>query len=258
MDWEIDNRVANGIALVGSATAIVMWLAPVRDVWSAEYSIYKTKSSESVATSFGFVAGTFNCVLWNMFASTRLDVMLLPFVVNAIGFCLNFSFVICYYWYGTPGDRSEVRNQMLLMLFTTALASIFWVVEQDNEIVGYFAAFVNILMLFGPLAAARDIIRSRSAKGLSLFPLIMTLLSSMVWFGYGLYIKVIPSMIPNALGIVFGISQIILYTWARNQERKLLIEEIIDDEFQPVSGRRPSFSQRQRVASLGSLIAEGP
>lgn len=258
MSWEIDLRVANAIALVGSATAIIMWLAPVRDVWTAEYSIYKSKSAENVATSFGFVAGTFNCILWNMFASTRLDTMLVPFIVNSVGFCLNFSFVSCYYWYGELSERSEVRNQMLLMLFVTALSIIFWVVEKNNDIVGYFAAFVNILMLFGPLAAAGDVIRSRSSKGISLLPMIMTLVSSIVWFSYGLYIKEIPAMIPNALGVVFGILQLILYAWARNQERKLLDDDILDEEFEPVSGRRPSLSQRQRVASLGSLIAEGP
>ena len=136
MSWEIDLRVANAIALVGSATAIIMWLAPVRDVWTAEYSIYKSKSAENVATSFGFVAGTFNCILWNMFASTRLDTMLVPFIVNSVGFLLNFSFVSCYYWYGELSERSEVRNQLLAMLFVTALAIIFWVVEKNNDIVG--------------------------------------------------------------------------------------------------------------------------
>jgi len=65
MSWEINNYIANGIALLGSFTSVVMWLAPVRDVWTASYSIYHTGSTDNVATSFGFVAGVFNCVLWN-------------------------------------------------------------------------------------------------------------------------------------------------------------------------------------------------
>jgi len=256
MSWEVDNRVANGIALLGSFTAIVMWMAPIRDVWTADYSIFKSRTTENVATAFGFVAGVFNCVLWNMFACTRLDTMLVPFIVNCIGLALNASFVFCYLAYGDSKDRRETRNQLLLMVLVTAIAIIAWVVEKDNEIVGYIAAFVNVLMLFGPLAAAGEVIRARSSKGLSLLPLLMTLISSCVWFSYGLYIKVIPSMIPNALGMIFGVLQLTLFFWARKQERKAIEADILGDEFEPVSGN-PSTIQRQRVSSLGSLIG-GP
>jgi hypothetical protein len=65
MSWEINNHIANGIALGASLLTIIMWLAPVRDVWSAPYSIFRLKNTDSVATGFGFVAGTFNCILWN-------------------------------------------------------------------------------------------------------------------------------------------------------------------------------------------------
>jgi len=260
MSWEIDLRVANGIALVASATSLVMWLAPVRDVWTAPHSIYKSKSTENVATSFGFVAGTFNCVLWNMFASTQLDTMMIPFILNTAGFVLNISFVVCYYVYGETKQRREVRNQTGVMLFTTALATGAWIVEGDNISVGYFAAFVNVLMLFGPLAAANQVIRQRSSKGMSLLPMLMTLLSSSVWCLYGVYIKIIPSVIPNALGIMFGIMQLGLYAWAKGQDRKLLEQDILDDEFQPVSSRPRTGSMRQRASSLGihNVVAEGP
>jgi solute carrier family 50 protein (sugar transporter) len=258
MSWEIDPRIANGIALLGSFTAIVMWLAPVRDIWTAEYSVYRTKSTENVATGFGFVAGCFNCILWNMFASTRLETMLVPLVVNSVGLLLNSSFSLCYYCYGDRKARRETCRQLLLMLFVTALSIIFWVVENDNHIVGYFAAFVNVLMLFGPLAAAGDVIRNRSSKGMSLLPMIMTLLSSIVWLAYGVYIKEIPSMIPNALGVFFGIAQIILFFWARSVERKEQDEEAINEAFDPVTAGMSSSVQRPRLASLGSLIAEGP
>jgi hypothetical protein len=136
MSWVIDNRIANGIALGGSAMAIIMWLAPVRDIWTAEYSVFRTRSTENVATGFGFVAGCFNCILWNMFASTRLDLMLVPFIVNSAGFLLNLSFSLCYYCYGDSKARRETCNQLMLMLFVTALAIIFWVVQQSNDVVG--------------------------------------------------------------------------------------------------------------------------
>ena len=136
MSWEIDLRVANGIAIFASAASIIMWMAPIRDVWTAPYSIYRTKSTESVATGFGFVAGVFNCVLWNMFASTRLDKMTVPFIVNSVGFFLNLSFVICFLVYGEAKARKQTRNQLISMILLTIVAAIVWIVEGDNEIVG--------------------------------------------------------------------------------------------------------------------------
>jgi hypothetical protein len=116
-------------------------------------------------------------------------------------------------------------------------------------------------VLFGPLIAAGDVIRNRSSKGMSLCPMIMTLLSSMTWLSYGIYIKEISAMIPNALGVVFGILQLILFAWARRVERKTVgldDDIIIDDAFDPISAGMSSTVQRPRIASLGSLIAEGP
>jgi len=220
MSWEINNLIANEIALVASFLTIVMWLAPVRDVWTASYSIYSTGTTDNVATGFGFVAGTFNCILWNLYAYNRLNTMLVPFVVNCVGFFLNISFVLCYFIYGSPKARRETRNQLIAMLIITGICVGIWIAQNSNNIVGYFAAFVNILMLFGPLAAAADVIRARSSRGLSLLPLVMTLVASLTWLAYGVYIKEIPAMIPNGLGVVFGIAQIILFAWARRVEKK--------------------------------------
>jgi len=257
-DWTIDLRVANSIASAASVLAVIMWMAPIRDVWTAPYSIFKTRSTENVISAFGFVAGTFNCILWNMFASTRLDKMMIPFIINCIGFALNVSFVLCYFCYGDGKARREVRNQMILMLFVTALSIVFWVVENDNNIVGYFAAFVNVLMLFGPLAAANEVIRNRSSKGMSLLPMVMTLASAATWLAYNVYIKELPGVIPNALGVLFGIMQLFLYAWARAQERKMEDHDILDDEFQHVVDSGPTLVDRRRAPSLGTLIAEGP
>jgi len=262
MSWEIDTHIADYIALAGSVTVIVMWLAPVRDVWTAPYSVFKTGTTDNVATGFGFVAGTFNCILWDLYAYNRLNTMLVPFVVNCVGFLLNISFVLCYFTYGSRKARRETRNQLLFMLFITALAVGIWIMEGNNNAVGYFAAFVNTLMFFGPLAAAGDVIRSRNSRGLSLLPLVMTLVASMVWFAYGVYIREIPAMLPNGLGILFGIIQILLFVWVKGQEKKIGAQAL-NSEFEPISVNQPIIGSRdvpsgsmhrERVRSISAIL----
>jgi solute carrier family 50 protein (sugar transporter) len=249
MAWEIDPHVATYIALAASVLTIIMWLAPVRDVWTAPYSIYRAGNTENVATGFGFVCGTFNCILWNLYAFNRLDIMFVPFVVNTVGFFLNISFVLCYFWFGDSKARRSTRNYLLAMLLITAIAAVAWAVNGTNEPVGYFASLVNIMMLFGPLAAARDVIRSRSSRGLSLLPLVMTLVASLTWCSYGIYIQNVPSTVPNALGIMFGILQLILFAWARKQEKQAVglgdDDALPNDGFEPVvTPTRPSWDSR--------------
>jgi len=261
MSWEVDNVVANSIALAASFLTIVMWLAPVRDVWTASYSIYRTGTTDNVATGFGFVAGTFNCILWNLFSFNRLNTMLVAFILNCAGFLLNISFVLCFYFYGNTKARRATMNQVIAMLIVTGVAVGIWIGEESNNVVGYFAAFVNVLMLFGPLAAAGEVIRARSARGLSLLPLVMTLVASITWFSYGVYIKEIPAMIPNGLGIIFGMAQILLFAWAKGQENKIAKDGLSADDFEPISPSRPIFNTsrdgnpvRERVTSISAVI----
>ena len=118
-------------------------------------------------------------------------------------------------------------------------------------------------MLFGPLAAAGDVIRSRSSRGLSLLPLIMTLVSSCVWFTYGVYIQEIPAILPNGLGIFFGIAQIVLFAWARRQEKQVA-DLGLNDDFEPISVSQPiiretpSGSVRERVVSISAILEGNP
>jgi len=246
------------IALSGSCAVILLWLAPVRDVWVAKNSIWATKSTERIATAFGYVAGLFNCILWNMYAVTRLNDMTVPFLVNLAGFFLNLSFVVCYWMFAVGKPRRDTKIQFSVLSAVTVFASFIWITTGSNESIGYIAAIVNVLMLFGPLAAANQVIKSRSTKGMPFPPLLLTLISSLIWFGYGLYIYNVPVMIPNGLGVIFGIVQISLFLWARRQEKKqpIVPEVHTDDGFVPIASHDDTLLQREDSAGLGIIHEE--
>lgn len=83
-----------------------------------------------------------------MYAVTRFDTMTVPLVVNTVGFLLNASFVICYWIYAELEPRSEIRKQFFINLLILVTAGISWIVYGNNDLVGYFASFVNILSTF--------------------------------------------------------------------------------------------------------------
>lgn len=227
--WEVDPTYANILAGAGSIIVILMWMSPFREIWTSETSIYKTKSAEKVNTAFGFVAGAVQCTLWIMYMCDKLDTMAIPFLVNIFGATLNTSFVACY-WYFSKGDQRKVlQAQIFALVPTIPFAIAVWVYEGENALVGYFAMTVNVLMLFGPLAAAGQVIKKRSNEGMILAQLVLIFLSSVVWFSYGLYIFDIPIMVPNGLGILFGILQITLYFWAARASRQIARSSVSDE-----------------------------
>ena len=107
-------------------------------------------------------------------------------------------------------------------------------------------------MLFGPLAAAGQVIRSRSTRGMPFPPLVLTLVASLLWFIYGLYIFEVPIMIPNGLGIFFGITQISLYFWARRQE-KSVAPAFEEAAFVPIASTDQGLLRDSSTASEGIL-----
>ncbi|KAH9258121.1 hypothetical protein BASA81_003684 [Batrachochytrium salamandrivorans] len=219
------TQTANLLAGAASVASIAMWLAPIQAIWLAKDSIYHTQSSSKVSTAFGFVAGAVQCTLWVMYASTRLEDMTIPLLVNLFGGLLNLSFVMCYWIYSVGDQRTKVFWHVTGLCPALVLGVGVWYFDSENVLVGYIAVVLNVLMYFGPLAAAGEVVKKRNNQGMILPQLALTVLCGLLWFVYGWYIADIPVMIPNAIGTVFGVLQLALYFWAkRAHERDLHCE----------------------------------
>lgn len=75
-------------------------------------------------------------------------------------------------------------------------------------------------MYYGPLASVQYFIKSRSPDGLPLNPLIMQLVACILWTIWAVYIKEIPAIIPNGLGVIFSVAEILLWVWLYQQKKK--------------------------------------
>jgi hypothetical protein len=70
-------------------------------------------------------------------------------------------------------------------------------------------------VLIGPLATVGEVMRSSDISGLSLATMLSTLLSSVVWLVYGVYVKEIPAVFTNVLGIVSCLMQLLVWSWVK-------------------------------------------
>ena len=119
------------------------------------------------------------------------------------------------------GKAQVDAQRQVLALFTISLVAIStWFILGTNDAIGYFAMVLNVMMFYGPLAAAGDVIRTKSTASLPFAPIMWTLIASCLWCIYGIYIRELPVYVPNALGILFATIQMTLYNWARRHELK--------------------------------------
>ena len=173
LSWTVDESVSFMIGLVGAVAVLFLWTAPIKGIWTGKESVRVTKSTRNVATAFPYVASVFNCLLWDMYCTSAPGKFLVPLFVNTAGLFLNASFTWCYLRFAEPSNRKNVQFQLGVFTVYSLAAIVLWAVL-SVEIVGYMAAGVNALMLFGPLAASQQVIRSRSTQGLPFLPLVFT------------------------------------------------------------------------------------
>ncbi|MCO5580055.1 hypothetical protein L7F22_033921 [Adiantum nelumboides] len=76
-------------------------------------------------------------------------------------------------------------------------------------------------MYAAPLAAMKNVIQTKSVESMPFLLSLCTLLNSCLWEVYGILKKDPFIIVPNALGVIFGIMQLALYAYYRDYQRAL-------------------------------------
>lgn len=87
--------------------------------------------------------------------------------------------------------------------------------EDKSTALGIGCIAVNILMYAAPLNAFRSAIRERSTEYVPLVLSLATLMNAIIWLAYALVVHDVNILVPNASGVVLGITQLGLYAWLR-------------------------------------------
>ncbi|MCO5595041.1 hypothetical protein L7F22_049078 [Adiantum nelumboides] len=92
-------------------------------------------------------------------------------------------------------------------------------VDRRALFVGTIAAVLNTAMYAAPLAAMKNVIETKSVESMPFLLSLCTLINSCLWAIYGILKKDPFIIVPNALGVVFGILQLTLYARYHDYQR---------------------------------------
>ncbi|WOK96002.1 hypothetical protein Cni_G04709 [Canna indica] len=214
----IENPAATLVGLLGNILSGLVVLAPM----STFYRIYKMKSIGSY-DSVPYVVALFSAMMWVYYGFLTLDVLLLT--IN-IGCCfVEVCYLIIFIIYAPRKARARTFKMILLVnvgIYGGILLLTGILIKGDKraQIQGGICASFAVTVFAAPLTIIRLVIRTKSVEYMPFSLSFFLTLSAIAWFSYGMLLGDLFVALPNVLGFIFGITQIIIYLMYMNHKKE--------------------------------------
>ncbi|WCJ36312.1 Bidirectional sugar transporter SWEET10 [Euphorbia peplus] len=213
--------------LLGNITSFLVCLAPL----TTFYQICKKKTSEGFQ-SIPYIIALLSAMLWLFYALFAEDCTLL-ITINSFTFFMETIFISIYLFYATKKDRMFTLKLFFLcnvLGFGATCAIAMFITHGANRVkfLGWICLIFALSVFVAPLAIVRKVIKTKSVEympfGLSLFLTI----SAIFWFLYGYLKHDYYVAIPNILGFLFGVVQMLLFFIYRKPANAKVDENMVD------------------------------
>ncbi|KAL9239594.1 hypothetical protein vseg_013903 [Gypsophila vaccaria] len=206
------NTVRNVIGLIGNVISFGLFLSPVPTF----IRIIKKKSVEQFKPD-PYIATILNCAMWVLYGLpfVHLDNILVA-TINGIGLGIEIIYISIFFFYSNWGKRKRITIALvvevvffLVVLLVTIKA--LHTIKIRTIFVGALCVAFNIIMYFSPLTVMKMVIETKSVKYMPFGLSLTNFLNGACWTAYAC-IKFDPWMvIPNGLGTLSGVIQLVLY-----------------------------------------------
>ncbi|KAK4342004.1 hypothetical protein RND71_037820 [Anisodus tanguticus] len=208
--------------LLGNIVSFIVFLAPVPTF----YKIYKRKSSEGFQ-AIPYLVALFSAGLLLYYAYLKKNAYLIV-SINGFGCVIELAYISLFLFYAPR--KSQIFTGWLMLLVTGSLGMMMlfsYLFAKGSErvmIVGWICAVINVAVFAAPLSIMRQVIITKSVEFMPLTLSLFLTLSATMWFFYGFFKKDFYIALPNVLGFLFGVVQMLLYFFYKGSD-KLDLEE---------------------------------
>lgn len=205
-DDEGTDYVKEVFGWIGSVLSIFFFFGPL----VSAVNTIKGKCSYKEMNPFSLFTNISNCVLWVAYG-LRLGEMQM-YVCNGVGTAFSLVWISIYLVF--LAEKKPLYCLFYLILFYDVYIEIFYifyVLVGEKQVTGYIVLVINVVMYFAP---GYKIVQAAKALDASLLPIhvsILALLSCLCWLIYGLYISNPSTYVPNGMGVIFALAQVIVY-----------------------------------------------
>ncbi|OIW00249.1 hypothetical protein TanjilG_27500 [Lupinus angustifolius] len=202
--------------LIGNIISFMVFLSPIPTF----YQIYKKKTSEGYQ-SLPYVVALLSAMLWIYYALVKKEAALLLITINTFGIVVETSYLALFLFYASKKARlSTIKLLLLLNVFgygAMLLATLYLSKGTKRlAIIGWICLVFNISVFAAPLFIMKKVITTRSVEYMPFTLSFFLTINAVMWFFYGLFLRDYYIALPNTLGFLFGIVQMVLYLMYRN------------------------------------------
>ncbi|KAK9059351.1 hypothetical protein SSX86_021971 [Deinandra increscens subsp. villosa] len=211
------------VGIIGNVIALILFLSPLPTF----VQIVKKGAVEQFSP-VPYLATFVNCGIWVLYGLPVVHPhSLLVITINGTGLLIETVYLLLFLIYCGRKQRIKVLLIMLgELLFLGVLSVLALTVAHStkvrSDIVGSIAIVGNIMMYAAPLSVMKLVITTKSVEYMPFFLSLFSMLNGISWTIYALIRFDIYIVIPNGLGSLLGIAQLILYAaFYKSTQRQL-------------------------------------
>ncbi|XP_043724164.1 bidirectional sugar transporter SWEET14-like [Telopea speciosissima] len=216
--FTIHHPLAFVFGLLGNIISFMVFLAPLPTF----YGIYKKKSTEEYQ-SVPYVVALLSAMLWIYYALLKPNAYFL-ITINAIGCTLETLYLITFLVYASKKQR--IRTAKLLMLLNFGFYGLlflltFLLLKGSNRVqfLGWACDVFSVGVFVAPLSVVKLVIKTKSVQFMPFYLSLFLTLSAIMWFFYGVLLKDLHVALPNILGFIMGVIQMVLYAMYKDSNK---------------------------------------
>ncbi|KAK9748290.1 hypothetical protein RND81_02G047900 [Saponaria officinalis] len=204
--------------ILGNVISFMVFLAPLPTF----IRIYKKKSTEGFQ-SVPYVVAIFSAMLWIYYAMLKGNSLLL-ITVNVAGVIIETIYVVVFVTYAPRQAKMFTLKLLMFMNFGGFCAIVLLCHylakgEVRVQVFGWVCVVFSVSVFAAPLSIIRSVIRTKSVEYMPFNLSLCLTLTATIWFFYGFVQKDLYITLPNIVGFVFGVVQMILYGIYRKHDK---------------------------------------
>ena len=195
---------------IGTVISICFFIAPIQQY----FQLIKGVIPVSDVPGLMLVFNEFNTVCWVAYGLRQG--LFQSFVCNLIGGIITLIYLLIFLCYFV--ELKVLWCVASIILALDLVLEFFWIfykIIKNLAAIGYFTMIFNILMYAGTLEKLGRVLSTHNYNLIPILISILMLINSVMWLIYGIAYNNAPTMIPNAIGIVFQVIAIGLWAYLR-------------------------------------------
>ena len=205
---------------VGTALALYFYIAPIVPFVKVIKGQMTWKQSPGVLLLCSFL----NCILWSDYGLITNQFLL--YLANGLGGTITLIYITIFLIH--VADRKVLLSLFYNFFLICCIVEIYFVFYYlvPSKVTGIIANVFNVLMYAAPGEKIYQICKGASYQLIPIWSTIGGTACSTSWMCYGFYQNDYYVVIPNALGVLASIVQIVIFViYRRKQKNKAQSEE---------------------------------